>query len=165
MTWQQFFVATLLLTLVWYAGVILIYYRKELKAFLKGSKTSKPVSEALPHRWDEDTLTEESEDNLMGKPALPDGMSIGTLDQISFAENQKESQLGEVPDLLDELKNVFSILEKEDGNKSDFFSLMKLVTAKYPKIKANPNFERINAYIRKHASFLLSDEELDNLWD
>lgn len=165
MTWHQFLVAALVLTLIWYAGVILIFYRKELMAFLSRQKSPKAKREPLPHRWDEDTLTEEAENDLLGKPALPEGMSISTMDEISFAENQKESQLGEIPDVLEELKSVFSILAKEDGNKSDFFSLMKLVKAKYPRIGFHPNIDSINAYIREHAPFLLTEEELDNLWD
>lgn len=164
-TWHQFLVAAMVLTLIWYAGVILIFYRKELKAFLSGKKNTKAEREPLLHRWDEDTLAEEQEDDLVGKPALPEGMSISAMDEISFADRHKELQQGEIPDVLEELKCVFSILEKEDGNKSDFFSLMKLVKGKYPSISSNPNLESINAYIRDHVPFLLTTEELDNLWD
>lgn len=164
-TWHQFLVATLVMTLIWYAGVILIFYRKELKAFLSGNKIQKPELEPLPHRWDDDTLADEPEDDLIGKPVLPEGMSMSGMDEISFADHHKELQQGEIPDVLEELKSVFSILAKEDGDKSDFFSLMKLVKAKYPNISSNPNLESINTYIGDHVSFLITKEELDDLWD
>lgn len=164
-TWYQFLVAALLLTLIWYAGIILIFYRKELQTFLSGNKIQNSKTEPLPHRWDEETLEEEPEDDLVGKPALPEGMSMAAMDEISFADRHEEQQQGENPDILEELKSVFSILEKEDGNKLDFFSLMKLVKAKYPNIGSNPNLKSINTYIRDHVSFLLTEEELEELWD
>ncbi len=167
-TWPQFLLASLILSLLWYAGIALLYYRDELKDFFNSKTQGHPPKEPLPHHWDEDyETTKEEEDDLVGKPAVPEGLSSASMSEFSFVgnEDKKEEQLGLVPDILEELKTLFSILEKEDGNKADFISLFGLVKAKYPKAKESSNLEAINQYIREHAPFLLSGEELDNLWD
>ncbi|RNL54624.1 hypothetical protein D7004_07495 [Pedobacter jejuensis] len=168
-TWPQFLLAAFVLSLVWYVGVVLIFYRKELKQFLSGGRRQKQNPEPLPHRWDADTepIEDSNEETLMGEPQLPQGMTNVSMGGFGFAvsEDEKEEQFGLVPDVLEEIKSVFNILSKEDGNKKDFFSLMKLVSAKYPMIGSNPNIERINEYITDHAPFHLSAQELQDLWD
>ncbi len=52
---------------------------------------------------------------------------------------ERETQLGLVPDVLEELKSIFHILETEGGGKSDFISLFGMVSAKYAKIKGTAN--------------------------
>lgn len=170
-SWLQFFVATGASTLLWYIGVVLLFYRMELNAFLGGKSIGKET-QPLPHRWERDveTLTEEKEvetENLIGKPKLPEGMSLVSTDQISFAssDDAKQQQIGLVPDVLQELKEVFTVLAKQDGNKKDFFGLMEMVRQNFPAIGSNPNIAQINAFIGEHAPFHLSSEELENLWD
>jgi len=167
-TWQQFLVAAAVLTLVWYVAVILLFYRKELNAFLSGKMGRKVTDEPLPHQWEKGVEEqEETEDELMGKPALPEGMTTVSMGGIGFvaSERAKVQQIGLVPDVLAEIRDVFGILEKEDGDKKDFLNLMAIVRGKYPGIGANPNIGSINAWIIEHAPFHLSPEELENLWD
>lgn len=167
-TWQEFWLAILLLTLLWYSGIIIFYYRKELNSFF--SKGSNP-KEPFPHRWsdrvEEPVQKPEEHDGLLGvsKPAV--GTSTVSMGQISFGkdENGKSEQLGLIPDVLQELKEIFSILEKEDGNKQDFFNMMEMVRAKYGQIGSNPRIVQINQFITEHAPFHISKEELENLWD
>ena len=167
-TWQEFWLAILLLTLLWYSGIILIYYRKELNLFF--SKGSNP-KEPLPHRWadrvEEPTQKTEEHQGLLGASKPAEGTSTVSMGQISFGqdENAKSDQLGLIPDVLQELKEIFSILEKEDGNKQDFFNMMEMVRAKYGQIGSNPRIVQINQFIAEHAPFHLSKEELENLWD
>jgi hypothetical protein len=170
-SWWQFTVATGAFTLLWYIGVVLLFYRMELSSLLGGKPIGKET-QPLPHRWEKDveTLTEEDgmeTENLMGKPKLPEGMSVASTDQIGFAQSgdAKQQQIGLVPDVLQELKEVFAILAKQDGNKKDFFGLMEMVRLNFPAIGSNPNIGRINDFISEHAPFYLSPEELENLWD
>ena len=169
-TWQEFLVAVLVFTLLWYAAVILLFYRKELNGFLNGKLELK--TEPLPHRWENgvETLEKQSEDlpdELLGKLKAPEGTSSVSMGKIGFANDDeaKSQQIGLVPDVLQELKAVFAILEKEDGSKKDFFNLMEVVKEKYKQIGSNPNVGRINEFIIGHAPFHLSTEELENLWD
>jgi len=70
-----------------------------------------------------------------------------------------------VPDVLEELKSIFYILETRQGTKADFISLFGLVSAKYPNIKGTANQQALNDYIRENVLFPMSDEELDSLWN
>lgn len=167
-TWQEFWLAILLLTLLWYSGVILLYYRKELNLFFNKDLNPKGP---LPHRWADrvEEPHQKPEDNigLLGASKSAEGTSTVSMGQVSFGqdENAKSEQLGLIPDVLQELKEIFLILEKDDGNKQDFFNMMEMVRAKYGHINSNPRIVQINQFIAEHAPFHLSNEELENLWD
>ena len=166
-TWQQFLIAALILNLVWYIAIILLFYRKSLSNFLRGKHNEDASIERLPHAW-ESELEDEDSDDLMGKQVIPEGVHTASMSDFSFApkeDSAKEQQVGLMADVLQELKRIFNILQNEDGNKADFFSLLKLTKAKYPKIGSNPNIHYVNEYIRDHVPFLLTKEELEDLWD
>jgi hypothetical protein len=174
-TWPQFLVAAVILALIWYAGVILLFYRQEISNFLNGKRKSPAPPEPMQHHWEEDEAYEPltgEEDNLVGKPALPEGMSELSMAQFGFApkvasqtvEEDKDTQLGLIPDVIEELKSIFHILEIEGGGKADFISLFGLISTKYPKIRNTPNQQALNDYIRENLPFGISDMELNNLW-
>ena len=174
-TWQQFLVATLVLTLIWYVGVILLFYRNEFFG-LFGSKSNGVAGGRLPHRWekgvDELDVQVEEEADLMGISKLPEGMSMTTSDAFGFSggvsggvsEDSKMEQVGLVPDVIQELKAVFAKLSENDGNKRDFMEMMAEVREKFPKIASSPSIGRINGFIADHAPFHLSAEELEDIW-
>jgi hypothetical protein len=174
-TWHAFLVAALILTLTWYAVIILLFYRKELNDFLSGNRPLAMQPEPLNHAWDEDS--EEApladEETLIGKPVMPEGMSRLSMSQFGFAPNfketaiedeDKETALGLIPDVLEELKSIIHILDTEHGGKEDFISLFGLISSKYPKIRNTANQQALNDYIRENLAFEISDEELDSLW-
>lgn len=171
-TMQQFLIAAAVLSLVWYAGVFLWFNQRRGIGLQIGKSRLRP---SLPGRGAV-ALEEEGfeEHELMAKVKLPEGMELlaaenlrfaGTLDGIEGAAANQSDQLGLIPDVLEEIKEVFGILAKEDGTKQDFLRLMKLVREKYPRISSHPGLAGLNAFIRDHASFHLSNEELEGLWD
>ncbi|MDR6941371.1 hypothetical protein [Mucilaginibacter pocheonensis] len=170
-TWHTFLVAALILTIVWYAVAIPTFFRKEIKDFLSGNR-KRVTPEPLTHEWDEEFEDEpfaDDDEKMMGKSALPEGMSRLSMAQFGFAprmirDEDKDTQLGLVSDVLEELKSIFHILETEQGGKADFISLFGLVSAKYPKIRNTPNQQALSGYIRENLPFDISDEELDKLW-
>lgn len=166
-TWQQFLVATLVLTLIWYSSIILLFYRKELNSILGGKAIPKKPSEPLPHRWDETVdILEEEKENLLGKPKLPDGVSTENVGNIHFSNDViKSQQVGLIPDILEDIKEIFKEISSTDGNKKDFFKMMQSVTANYPPMGSHPHLHHINLFISENAPFHLSAEELENLWD
>jgi hypothetical protein len=174
-TWQQFLVAALVLSIIWYTVVILLFYRQKIQDHLKGKNKSDNPPEPLGHAWDDEFDDEllNDEDDLMGKSALPEGMSNLSMAQFGFAprlndEEQDESrqrQQSVVPDVLEELKSIFHILETQQGSKADFISLFGLVSGKYPNIRGTANQQALNDYIRDNVLFPLSDKELDSLWN
>lgn len=177
MTWQTFLVATLVLTIIWYVAVVLLFYRREVFRFFRKGTLMKSNqfrrTEPLPHRWEKgvDQIAASdpaAEMELMGKPKLPEGMSSIGSDAFGFgsADDQwRDEQLGLVPDVLQELKLIFSQLAEGDGSKRDFFERMVPLREAFPKIGSSPNIGRINEFIIDHAPFHLSIEEMEGLWD
>ena len=168
-TWQQFLVAALILSSIWYLVVWFVYCKGTLKNIFPPKQKEANPPEPLKHYWDNDDEFEDisDDDNLLGQSKLPEGVSNLAMSEFGFAPRiaEKENQLGLVPDVLEELKRIFNILEKEDGNKLDFFSLLQLVKGKYPNLGASTGSGHISRYIQDHAPFHLTAEELENLWD
>lgn len=169
-TWQEFLVAALVLASIWYLVVLPMLYRRQLKDWL-GSRNGKPDLRPVRHEWAEEFDEEvQSEEDVIGKSKMPEGMSRLDMNMFGFApgaedEESRELQQSQVPDVIEELKNIFHILEKERGTKEDFISLFGLVKAKYATIRGTPSEWALNEYIRENALFPISDEELTNLWN
>ncbi|MEH6308701.1 MULTISPECIES: hypothetical protein [Olivibacter] len=169
-TWQEFLLAATLLTFLWYISVILLLFRKELKRLLTGKKHG---AEKRPHSGtkenDLDTeQTESVDDDLMGKTKLPEGMSVMGMDEFSFRkrdEEHKEKMLGNIPDLLEEMKQLFQILKDEEGTKEDFLILMDGFKPRLKAIRTDSNQQSLNEFITRHAPFPLSERELENFWE
>ncbi len=184
-TWGQFLLASFVLSFLWYCFVFLVCYRKEVLG-LFGSGGS---AERLPHRWEKDVESLENgaeeevglgdlgegsgTDSLMGRSAMPDGMAVVGMGQLSFVggagadstdSDARYGQVGLVPDVIQELKLIFARLESEAGSKVDFFRMLDQVKEDYGKIGAHPNVGAINGFIAGHVPFHLSSEELENLW-
>jgi hypothetical protein len=174
-SWQHFLVAALILSLIWYVALFLLFYRGRLKAHLSGNKVKDYVDpREVPFSRSEDLeeSAEALETELMGKPKMPEGMSRVGMHQVLFAGRNPEvtawvdqgRQLGLVPDILEELKEIFSVLEAEQGTKQDFLELFALVKAKFPGIAGTPEEKALNGFIRENVLFPVSDAELDALW-
>ncbi len=167
-TWQQFLVAALIFTVAWYVMIFLLFFRKKpgTKPNGNGRQPAK-----LRREWEED-LEDDPDDDLIGEQALPEGVSEVEAHLLGFAprvkheddEGSRETQLGVVPDVLEELKTIFHILERENGTKEDFISLFGLVRSKYGAIAGTASEAAINEFIRENVLFPISDEELTNLW-
>jgi len=161
-SWPDFLLAASVFSLFWFLLIGLLFYRKEAFSLLSGSKAD---TEPLPHGWQnevEEFAEDLSRDDLMGKSALDDGVALVSAEEFSFADQTE--QLGLLADVQEEVKSICSILEKEDGGKEHFISLFELVKSKYPAVASSPSLGAINAFIREHVPFFLSDDELDSLW-
>jgi hypothetical protein len=184
-TWQQFLVAALVLSIIWCVVIILLLYRHRIKDLLNGKNEESKPQEPLGHAWDEEFEEEplSDENDPMGKSKLPEGKSNLSMAQFGFAPRVSEAQENRedgfengytdegrqrqqsvVPDVLEELKSIFHILETQQGTKQDFISLFDLVSAKYSDIKGTANERALNAYIRENVLFPISDKELEQLW-
>jgi len=171
-TWHQFLTAAMILTIAWYTGIML-FFRKELTELF--SEKPKEVEEPLRHAWAEDFSMEDSpaEDDLMGKAAEPEGLSVLGMNDFSFTGRSAgpadrpgtEALQGLIPDVLEEIKTALHALEVNGGDKADFMSLFKLAAAKYPKEKIGRHLPGVNAWIAEHVPFALSEAELAALWE
>ncbi len=169
-TWQQFLIAAVVFSLVWLVIVLMVFYRKELGAFLSGG--SKPRVEPLTHAWqgDFDNIAEEG---VMGKPALSDGVSI--LDQDDFSFKQGVVKPGnDVPatdellqsDVFDLMERIKPVLEDAELDKDALIDLVNGQVRDYPKLMQSPLlesvYERVCHQVNESAvlEFELSAEEL-----
>ncbi|HEY8929596.1 MAG TPA: hypothetical protein VIM55_10425 [Mucilaginibacter sp.] len=139
-TWQQFLITALVLTVAWYAVVWFLYFRRK-----QGVSQQKPVAD-------------EPETSLMGAAKPVNGLSGLSTEDFVF------HRMGVIPDILEELKSIFFILDRDSGGKAEFISLFSLVGAKYPQIKGSPDQDALNDYIRENLPFEITEKELEELW-
>jgi hypothetical protein len=172
-SWTTFLVFSAILSALWYLALLLTVFRKDTTAFFSGSIGKLTTVSTAELKADENPA-EKTEHEIMGRSKMPEGLEVVSMGTLSFSaadhsahgdEDAKSDQLGLVPDVLQELKDIFGILAKEDGNKQDFFSLAAMISEKYGRIGSSPNIGRINEFIRDHAPFAVTLQELEHLWD
>ncbi len=166
-TWQQFGMAAIVFVLIWYAIVLLLYFRKEAKAFFSHGKSTARQA-ALPHVWEDEEFTD-GEDDLVGDATEPEGVSTHSWNSFGFtakpAAIHKDELLGLIPDVLEEIKTALHTVETTGGGKEDFISLFKMVSAKYVRLKDSPHLEAISEWLLENAPFEITRDELTQLWD
>lgn len=169
-TWQAFLIAAILFSLLWLAGILLLFYRKELNAFLSG-RDKEPV-EPLGHAWADDFEQVEDE-GLMGKSALPEGVSVLEQDEFSFAPAKvkpsaaipanDELLQGDVFDLMEQVKPIFG---KVGLDKEKFIDLVNEEVRDFPRLMKNPLLDSVYEQVCQQVNdsavleFELSVEEL-----
>lgn len=93
-SWQGFLVFFLVISFLWYAAVLLLFYRKSLLTFFNSKFLVSDIvlqRSAVPDRKiggvsaAVDT-TDASEPEVMGKSRLPEGMSLISADLIRFSK-------------------------------------------------------------------------------
>jgi hypothetical protein len=167
-SWQSFLIAALILSLIWYAGVLTLFYKKEITGFT--SLTKPEPAQPLSHHWETkvDRLAPDLlQPDLMGKSRSAEGVQNVRVGDFGFAgdEDNRYAQIGLVADVLEDLKDLFRKLASQQGSKQDFFILIGALNLKYPGIGSHPGIDNINSFILQQASFTLSADELDYLWD
>src|SRR5215216_4287686 len=110
-TWQQFLVAATIFSLVWLVVILLLFYRKDVLASFSGSK---PEAEPLKHSW-EDDFEQICDDELMGKVAEPEGVSVVNQNDFSFLP----PETFDAAQVADDARQASEILQ------TDLFDLME----------------------------------------
>lgn len=164
LTWQEFLLAALVLSVLWYAGVGLLFYRGEISGFLSGRGKS---VEPLAHSWEDQV--DELEADLVGATAGESGVSVLEADEFSFVPRKSVDRsldpLGDLADVQQEIKSICLVLEMEDGTKADFFALFAMIREKYPKVFVGGVRVELAEFIVEHLPFELSEDELAGLLD
>lgn len=171
-TWEQFAIAAVIFLLIWYLGVFIYCRRKRSGNFSDFIGASHP--EKLRQEWEADLDDDsETDDDLIGRQALPEGVSEVSMHMLGFApkvdekrasEDERYQQLEVIPDVLEELKRIFNIIERENGSKEDFISLFTLTKAKHPQLAYSANLEALNQYLAENLPFELTEEDYKILW-
>ncbi|WP_316736753.1 hypothetical protein [Pedobacter aquatilis] len=167
-SWSAFLLLMGGLSILWYAGVALTAYRKECLSFFKFSRGA--PEPGLTHPKTVETKSIERTEkmatplSIMGKSRETQGLESSSLGELSFTSDSNEG-VGLKSDIIAELKEIFTLLADNDGDKGDFLGLLEAMKLRYPPLAAHPARSQINSFIKSHAPFLLSMEELENLWD
>ncbi|GEM_PF-2698265 len=156
-TWLHFFAIATFLTVLWYTGVLLLFFREEIKgAFgLKPRETKPPKSEPPTAHHDPD--------NVMGETKAPEGMTETY--EINFAApHRRERQLGLVPDFLKEISEIVEITQKENGTKQDLLGMLEELKETYPDITSVENWDSLVVHIKDSSPFPITEDEIKNLF-
>lgn len=162
-TWQDFLLAALVLSVFWYAGVGLLFYRGEISGFLSGKGGG---SEPLAHGWQDQV--DELDLDLVGGASGESGVSVLEADEFSFVPRELADlpldPLADLEDVKVEIKSICAVLEMEEGTKADFFALFAMIRGKYPTVFAGEEILELREFLVEHLPFELSDPELAGLW-
>lgn len=165
------------LNLVWYVFVGLVFYRAEVMVFLGrgagggdpagrgGSPKAQPSGRAT--NTGDERIEQEVDAALMGSPRLPDGVEVKNSAQVSFSAPDVEGkygQVGLVADVVQELKEIFSQLEQNAGDKKDFFRLLGKLKEEYGPLGGHPSVGALTGFVLENVSFHLGEDEIANLW-
>jgi hypothetical protein len=177
-SWGHFLIAMVVLNLVWYVFVMLVFYRAEVMAFLgsgaggggtvgngRGSLKAQPSGKATS--GGAERIEREVDAALMGTSRLPEGVEVKSSAQVCFSTSDadgKYDQVGLIADVVQELKEIFSELEKRAGDKKDFFRLLGKLKEEYGPLGGHPSVGALTGFIVERASFHLTADEIDNLW-
>ncbi len=156
-TWWQFATFATFLTVLWYTGVLLLFFREEIKgAFgLKPRETKPPKSEP--------PTAHGAPDDVMGETKAPEGMTETY--EINFADpHRKDRQLGIVPDFLKEVSEVMEITQKENGTKQDLLGMLEELKEAYPDITLVENWDSLVVHIKDSSPFPLTEDEIKDLF-
>lgn len=163
-TWTEFISAITFVAVAWYSLVFLLILRQKKRGGQSTDPLAKDIKGNVAQSVSQDSLQAHTND-LMGAVRKPEGLESLAMDGFGFADSvTPDEQLGLIPDVLEDLREIFAVIEKEDGSKHDFFSLVGIVKEKYPAIRTTGRLPEINAFITRNAPFFLSPEEIDNLW-
>ncbi|KQS36845.1 hypothetical protein ASG14_07355 [Pedobacter sp. Leaf194] len=102
--------------------------------------------------------------SVMGLSKTPQGLRSSSISEVSFAP-ETNGEVGLKSDIIAELKEIFTLLAENDGDKGDFLGLLEAMKLRYPPMASHPACAQINSFIKAHAPFLLSKQELENIWD
>lgn len=179
-SWGHFLIASIVLNLVWYVFVALVFYRGELMAFLGGSRVADPAGEAEPKkgvalgggadgRAGAGAMSDRGnfdQGSLMGSSRLPEGVEVKSSSEVSFSAGgvDRLEQVGLVADLVQGLKEIFARLATSDGGKPEFFRLVSELKEELGGVSGHPSLGAVNGFVREHAPFALSEQELEDLW-
>jgi hypothetical protein len=132
-TWYQYFIFTGSAGLLYYAAILLLYYRREIESVFNRQTHE-------PNGPDEDQGGHDL--NFMGKPEF-DGQQTNNAEDLFFAVpdeevtqeiNKEAFLLGPVADFLKELKSGFILLKEAQRDKEEFFTLLHILSEKYSQV-------------------------------
>ena len=171
-SWQEFIIAVSIVAGCYYAFIVIVFYRKDIAARLRGGT----VSSSPPKTAQNQTRPK----NLMGAiessaplKRRPLGQSSANAEEIQMAETVSEPaaeqmQTGPADELLQELSNLFEIMKEGKPSQDAYLRNIKTLFSQYIHLIGSEEYTRISQLVieelkTKHNIFL-STEMVEELW-
>jgi hypothetical protein len=171
-SWQEFIIAVSIVAGCYYAFIVIVFYRKDVIARLRGDA----VSNSSPKRVANQTRPK----NLMGvidssaplrrKPIV---QSSANAEEIEIAEGisgqvNEQAQSAPADELLQELCNLFEIMKEGKPTQDAYLRNIKTLFSQYTHLIGAEEHTRISQLIieelkTKHDIFLSTDV-MEELW-
>lgn len=152
-SWQQFFVAVVSITLIYYSYVLLRYFRPEISRLFNLNKNIAPPVSAAP------VLP------VMGAAQPERGTASLSAEDLVFAPADDEPEyLEKTPseELLSESLTLANAFEAEE-QKPEFLELLSLLISKYKPHWNEIDLKTVQAKLRDKLSFPITDAEWHQL--
>lgn len=154
-SWNNYIVVVVLLSIVWYLFVGLRYYFEDIKELVTGKRKLQfrsLVGKSIPKsNYD---LDYQKSDEILNTP-----VEFETVDPV----------FNEVEDLTARLKNAISDATQKKLIKKDFEDHLRFILKEHPLLGNSPFRPSLNELIiseyEKQESVLLTHQEVDALWD
>lgn len=171
-SWQEFIIAVSIAAACYYAAILIIFYFKDIAARLKGGHfTPNQVKERQSCR---------AARNLMGPIASatpiqrkPVVQSSASAEEVEVQENTnapaaEDVQSAPADELLQELVNLFEIMQEGKPTQESYIKNIKTLLSQYTHLIGSKEYARISQTIieelkTKHDVFLSTDV-VDELW-
>lgn len=172
-TWQNYFTLIGTLLIFYYGYVCLKWYRKEIRAAIKGDKSQNsllPVAFTLPP----DNEVIGTAKPVHGAAISGEELRFGPPDEPEhYQENnlilKEDSELvGAFSDMIAEIKTLVRVIADSNDSRENFEMLFHLEVQKFEILAGTPYQEKINQFLIKESSgqfpFKLQPDELDTYW-
>jgi len=139
-SWLEYGTFTGVSLLLYYAVILLVYYREEMKTFIASlRKTGETAVFQGPDQGFADT-------DLLGKAAPQPGMSSVSIDELNFGGTEQLLQ-GELSDCMAELSDTFCLALEKSWDKKKLFTSLSEIAECYSSVFASPLRRQVLEYI------------------
>jgi hypothetical protein len=154
-SWNNYIIVVVLLSIVWYLFVGLRYYFEDIKEFVTGKRklqfrgvAGKSISKS-DYNFDY-----QKSDEILNTP-----VEFETVDTV----------FNEVEDLTARLKNAITDATQKKLSKQEFEDYLRFILKEYPSLRDSPFRPSLNELIvsecEKQESVLLTLQEVEALWN
>ena len=174
-TWNLFATAVLSILAVYYAVVLLIFYRSEIAQWIRSRTTTRPSDAKLPDigrgpsimgraRVDQAVVPTQAEAHEL--VIAPDEPETEVKQNIT---NNEEMLIGSVADLLQEAKILMESIAEDRTGKSESKELFNALFLRYPHLQNTTYSQAICLYIcevaRDKIQWDISHQEVFTWWN
>lgn len=177
-SWQLFFTAIFIVTVLYYLFVGMVYFPKEILTYLLGKKNQvQPSVVGSPQKQDRQftNIIGQSRDERINDDQYFNKFQGSSSASIAEEDIQRDIQqpsnitlIESVSNLMEGIKTLFRVIKDADGNKNDVVSLFPSLLDQYIPIADSKYRHSINAYIyelcTEEYKYEISMQEVNSLW-